>query len=170
MANLYEFERQILDLPLDGALMNECLGAFTMLLSSHLQGFCRELYSEFTGHFVRHAPANLRDALEIQCTTKIDLNQGNPTFSAITNDFRRFGISISDELKNVAGNGNIGMHIERMQKWRNYYAHNNPEKPVKAGPFNRTEIMKWMASCNDLAEALDSILSNHLKTLGIAGW
>jgi hypothetical protein len=170
LANLTEFERQVLSLPLAPSLMDECLGAFAMVLSSHLQGFSRELYSECVSRVVAHAPPYLGSILLSQSTTKIELNSGNPTFAAINNDFLRFGVSIKDELKTTNGNPDIGMHIERLQKWRNYCAHNNPNKPSKAGPFNRTEVMKWMASCNDLAEAMDAVMARLFASLGIPAW
>src|SRR4051794_36689220 len=66
--------------------------AFTALLSSHFQGFSRDLHSECIDHIVGATPANLQTFLRIEFVWSRSLDKGNPHPGGIGSDFNRLGI------------------------------------------------------------------------------
>lgn len=67
--------------------------AYTMLLSSQFQGFCRDLHSEAVDHIVRSvAPAAVQSVLRAEFTLHRKLDRGNPNPGNIGSDFNRLGL------------------------------------------------------------------------------
>ena len=67
--------------------------AYTMLLSSQFQGFCRDLHSEAVDHIARSVtPIPLRAVLRAEFTLHRKLDRGNPNPGNIGSDFNRLGL------------------------------------------------------------------------------
>lgn len=52
--------------------------AYTALLSSHFQGFCRDLHSECVDHIVVATPVRLQELLKVEFDWNRSLSKGNP--------------------------------------------------------------------------------------------
>src|SRR5260370_9166654 len=65
--------------------------SYAALLSSHFQGFCRDLHSECVDHVIAIVPAQLRIFMRAEFTWNRSLSRGNPHPGAIGSDFSRFG-------------------------------------------------------------------------------
>lgn len=66
--------------------------SYTTLLSSHFQGFCRDLHSESVDYLVAGIPAQFQVFLRNELIWNRSLNRGNPHPGAIANDFNRLGV------------------------------------------------------------------------------
>lgn len=65
--------------------------AYVVLLSSEFQGFCRDIHSEVIDHLVKTvSPKSLAVVLKAEFVLHRQLENKNPTPSAIGADFNRF--------------------------------------------------------------------------------
>ena len=73
--------------------------AYTVLLSSQFQGFCRELHDECIGLLVQWiTPIGLRAAFERSLLLGRKLDTGNPNPGNLGADFGRFGFKFWNEV------------------------------------------------------------------------
>src|SRR3954454_4199423 len=79
--------------------------AYTVLLSSQFQGFCRDLHSEAVDHVCRQAAAAGADArldlLRIRLTTARKLDTQNPSPGNLGSDFGFFDFNLWDALQRL---------------------------------------------------------------------
>ena len=66
--------------------------SYAALLSSHFQGFWRDLHSECIDQIVAIVPARLQGLLRIEFIWNRSLARGNPHPGAIGADFNRLGV------------------------------------------------------------------------------
>jgi hypothetical protein len=66
--------------------------AYTTLLSSHFQGFCRDLHSESIDNVILNLPARTRAFCRTEFLWNRSLDRGNPHPGGIGADFNRLGI------------------------------------------------------------------------------
>ena len=66
--------------------------SYAALLSSHFQGFCRDLHSECIDHIVATAPLPLQGFMQREFVWNRSLGKGNPHPGAVGSDFNRLGI------------------------------------------------------------------------------
>ena len=153
-------------------LAHESLQGYTMLVSGHFQGFCRDLYTECAQLCAAAAPTTMRTKLQAQFAAALALNTGNPTHETIRKDFERFGFSL--DLDGAApGNSQCVTHLGHLNFWRNHVAHQKGSPPPTGVPTLLTlaNIQVWRASCNRLAISLDDIMKQELgRILGVAPW
>ena len=99
--------------------------AYAVLLSSHFQGFCRDLHSECADHFVRSILVGLvRTAVRNALVEHRKLDKGNPNPGNIGADFNRFGLPFWDEVRKVdARNQDRQNRLGELNEWRNAIAH-----------------------------------------------
>jgi hypothetical protein len=71
--------------------------AYAMLLSSHFQGFCRDLHTECVQHLVRKAPDDLQNVVRRGLVIQRRLDRGNPNPGNIGADFARLDLPIWDQ-------------------------------------------------------------------------
>ena len=75
--------------------------AYTVLLASQFQGFCRDLHSECVDELVRAvAPTALKSILRAEFLLNLSLNRGNANPSSIGSDFNRLGVEFWREVYN----------------------------------------------------------------------
>ena len=72
--------------------------AYAALLSSHFQGFCRDLHSECIDHIVAIVPVQVQGFLRIEFIWNRSLDRGNPHAGAIGSDFNRLGVDFWTEV------------------------------------------------------------------------
>ena len=148
--------------------------AYVVLLSSHFQGFCRDLHSESADRLVSAAaPAIIRSVLRAQFMVGRRLDRGNPDPVNIGSDYDRLGLSFWSDVKlDDARNGKRKVVLETLRAWRNAIAHQDFD-PTKLVPSTLTlpTIRRWRSACNALAGSFDRVLSRHLERLtGTPPW
>src|SRR5205807_884993 len=72
--------------------------AYATLLSSHFQGFCRDLHSECIDHVVAASPVQFHGFLRAEFLWNRFLGKGNPHPGGIGSDFNRLGIRFWDTV------------------------------------------------------------------------
>ena len=149
--------------------------AYTMLLSSQFQGFCRDLHSESVEHIVRAVnPVVLRGVLRSEFTLHRKLDRGNPNPGNIGSDFNRLGLVFWDRVRaqSCLNNGRIAQ-IEDLNTWRYAIAHQDFDPTALGGTMTLqlSQVRRWRQACTKLAAAFDSIISNHiLQVTGTLPW
>src|SRR5260221_7408947 len=66
--------------------------SYAALLSSHFQGFCRDLHSECIDRIVAATPAQFKGFFRAEFLWNRTLDKGNPHPGGIGSDFNRLGI------------------------------------------------------------------------------
>lgn len=153
--------------------------AYTMLLSSHFQGYCRDLHSECVNHLVSRieipgvAPRDLQDLLQVEFLLRRKLDSGNPHPGALGEDFNRFGLNFWDKVKALdpSNTRRIALLTE-LNSWRNAIAHQNfdslspPGTASSLPPYLRLDkVRSWRAACEHFTVDFDVVMSTHLGLL-----
>lgn len=148
--------------------------AYAMLLSSHFQGFCRDLHSECIDHVVRSVrPAILHTALRAEFIFARKLDRGNPNPGNIGADFTRLGLSFWDQVRREdSRNKDRQAKLDELSAWRNAIAHQD-FGPDKLTPKSLTlsVIKGWRRACNALALSFDTVMARHIASIaGSSPW
>ncbi|MBA4017784.1 MAG: hypothetical protein C0483_11470 [Pirellula sp.] len=149
--------------------------AYTMVLSSQFQGFCRDLHSECTDIFVNSVtPASVRIGLRVELLKGRKLETGNPNPGNIGNDFNRLGLTLWDSMVALdAGTTARKATLELMNVWRNAIGHQDFDKQELN---NRTTLSlptvnSFRLACEGLATTMDNVMRAHLQALfAVAPW
>lgn len=150
--------------------------AYLLLLASHYQGYCRDLHTECVGHVVRSLQPSppLEPLVYSEFTRNRQLDRGNAQPESLKEDFRRLGLLFWDELS-AADPRAAGWRtaLGELNKWRNAIAHRDFD-PAKLGGtvvLLRNQVKSWRSMCNELAQAMDVLLRQHLFQLsGQSPW
>lgn len=146
--------------------------AYTMLLASQFQGFCRDLHSESVEHVVSvlSPPLTLLNLVRAEFTRERKLDRGNAQPNSLKVDFRRLGIDLWPAIHSFDP-GSIAWRreLERLNEWRNAIAHANFTSPKLGGimKVGLAEVRRWRAACERIANAMDEVVRRHL--LGLTG-
>jgi len=149
--------------------------AYTMLLSSQFQGFCRDLHSEAVDHIARSvAPTSLRSVLRAEFTLHRKLDRGNPNPGHIGSDFNRLGFAFWDQIRAESrwNNGRID-HLKDLNDWRNAIAHQHFDPAQLGGTINLrlATVRSWRKACTQLAGEFDAVVGNHVVDItGTVSW
>lgn len=149
--------------------------AYTVLLSSQFQGFCRDLHSECADYFVQTVPAGIqRTALRNALVQNLKLNAGNPNPGNIGSDYNRFGLAFWDEVKNLDIRNQARQdRLDTLNTWRNAIAHQDFD-PAKLGGttvLRLQQVRDWRNACNQLASAFEEAMRSHLQAVnGVSPW
>ena len=145
------------------------------MVSSHFQGFCRDLHSEGIDFLARHAGTPmLSSALRYSLSVGRLLDRGNANPANLRSDFNRFGgdfwaaMDLAD-ARTVARRG----LLESLNLWRNAIAHQD-FAPARLGgrtSLALTDARRWRRACNGLAVTSDVVMRDQLRALvGVAPW
>lgn len=148
--------------------------AYAVLLSSHFQGFCRDLHSECVDHLVRLVlPVGLHTVLRAQFVFARKLNQGNPNPGNIGTDFNRLVPSFWNEVQREdARKETRHAKLVELNEWRNAIAHQDfdPGK-LKSATLTLRAIKGWRSACNGLAVSFDRVMARHIASvIGTSPW
>lgn len=149
--------------------------AYTVLLSSQFQGFCRDLHVECVSYFVQSVASGLlRSALQDVLAQHRKLKTGNPNPGNIGEDYNRFGLSFWDEVKKLDLRNQARQYrLEKLNAWRNAIAHQDFD-PAKLGGttlLRLRQVREWRSACNQLADAFDEVMRSHLQAVnGVSPW
>ncbi len=148
--------------------------SYAALLSSHFQGFCRDLHSECVEPFVSIVPIHLQDLLREEFTWNRSLERGNPHPGAIGSDFKRLGIDFWKEVYALdARNDRRRELLQELIDWRNAIAHQDfdPVAPGGIPTLHLARVRTWRSAVNALARSFDQAMYNYLQgAVGIVPW
>lgn len=143
--------------------------AYTVLLSSQFQGFCRDLHSECVDHLVNSVnPPALRVPLRAEFMFNRSLDRGNPHPGAIGSDFNRLGLVFWEDVYNVdLRNRSRRNRLELLNAWRNAIAHQDFTAPELGGvtTLRLATVRDWRRACRGLAVCFDRVVCDHIRAL-----
>lgn len=145
--------------------------AYVTLLSSHFQGFCRDLHTEAVdvaiGAIIPSVLGTIVRNLLVQ-GRKLDTGNANP--GNLGSDFGRLGMAFwpivtSLDRRNSARHASL----EALNTWRNAIAHQDWNK---VGPeLWLSQVQGWRSACRALATHFDAAVGTHVASLvGVAPW
>lgn len=148
--------------------------AYAVLLSSHFQGFCRDLHSECADYFVQGVAAGLRrTALRNVLVQSRRLDRGNPHPGSIGEDYNRFGLAFWAEVRNLdhRNQGRYDRLIE-LNEWRNAIAHQDFRSAALGATVLRLRrVRDWRNACEHLATSFDEVMRSYLQAVnGVSPW
>ncbi len=148
--------------------------AYAALLSSHFQGFCRDLHTESVDYIVSSvSPAIIRNVLRAEFTFSRKLDKGNPNPGNIGSDFNRLGLSFWPDVNaDDSRNADRKSKLENLAAWRNAIAHQDINT-VHLTPATLTlrTVRQWRRAMNGLASSFDRVMAHHVGTLtGNSPW
>jgi hypothetical protein len=150
--------------------------AYTMLLASQFQGFCRDLHSECVDHIlgVISPPTALARLVRAEFTRGRQLDRGNAQSSSLGADFGRLGIDLWDELaSHDPASPSWRADLDVLNEWRNAIAHEDFTSPRLGGIMNLrlAQVRRWRRACVRLARAMDEVMHQYLQALtGVPPW
>jgi hypothetical protein len=148
--------------------------AYAALLSSHFQGYCRDLHAESIDHIVAKVPPQLKELLRAEFILNRSLDRGNPHPGAIGSDFNRLGVDVWTDVYGLdARNERRRELLQELIDWRNAIAHQdfNAVAPGGNPTLHLASVRSWRSALTVLARCLDQAMSNHLRALfGSVPW
>jgi hypothetical protein len=148
--------------------------AYAALLSSHFQGFCRDLHSECVEQIVTIVPAHFQRALREELLWNRNLGRGNPHPDAIGSDFGRLGLEFWAEVYALdSRNERRRELLQELIDWRNAIAHQDfdPVAPAGVPTLHLATVRAWRSAISALARGFDQGMYNYLVGLtGHAPW
>lgn len=148
--------------------------SYAALLSSHFQGFCRDLHSECVERLISIVPVQLQDSLRQEFIWNRSLGRGNPHPGAIGSDFNRLGINFWVEVYIVdTRNERRRELLQQLIDWRNAIAHQDfdPVAPAGIPTLHLVRVRAWRSAVNALARCFDQAMYNYLQVVvGTVPW
>jgi hypothetical protein len=148
--------------------------SYAALLSSHFQGFCRDLHSECVEQIVLIVPIQLRDTIRDEFLWNRTLGKGNPHPGAIGSDFGRLGVDFWPVVYALdVRNERRRELLQELVDWRNAIAHQDfdPVAPAGVPTLHLATVRAWRSAINALARSFEQVMYNYLVTVtGNAPW
>lgn len=151
--------------------------AYAVLLSSHFQGFCRDLHSETSDHIANGTnPAAAAGILRLLLTAGRKLDSGNPNPGNIGSDFGRLGFTWADVKAKDTHHDSRKKRLELLNLWRNAIAHQDfTDAKLDLGGGRLTlrmaDVTAWRSACDGLAGSFDAVASDRvLAVIGTRPW
>jgi hypothetical protein len=142
--------------------------AYTTLLSSQFQGFCRDLHSESVDYIVDGAPADYQDMLRTLLIQNRKIDKGNPNPGNLGDDFGRFGISFWTDVKaDFRQNDRRQAILENLNSWRNAIAHQDFDAAKLGGTtsLHLSQVQAWRRSLHRLAQSFDNVMKKAITNV-----
>lgn len=146
--------------------------SYVALLSSHFQGFCRDLHTECTERIVAAVPVKLQAFVRAEFFLNRALDKGNPHPGGVGSDFERLGIQFWPHVKQLnARNDRRSQLLQELIDWRNAIAHQD-FRPVGGNPtLHLKRVRAWRRALGALAVDFDRTMHDYLfGLLGAAPW
>jgi hypothetical protein len=150
--------------------------AYAVLLSSQVQGFCRDLHMEGADHLVATVVSPvLLGAYRDNLLFGRKMDTGNPNPGNIGSDFNRLGLLFWPAVQaDHPRNPQRRRVLETLNRWRNAIAHNAfaPDMYKGSRPsLHLAEVQDWRRACDGLARSFDNVMRAHLlSATGTAPW
>lgn len=144
--------------------------AYEMLLSSHFQGFCRDLHSAAADSLVHAQPSSIQFVFSLNLMFGRQLDRGNAHAASLGSDFGRLGMRLWEEFRDAdAHTGSRRQKLDSMNSWRNAIAHQDFSRV--GGTLRLRRIRGWRSALNGLASTLDVVVGKHVSILvGTPPW
>ena len=150
--------------------------AYTVLLSSQFQAFCRDLHLECANSLV--SPVSSRERGEMYRSALLlgrKLDRGNPNSGNLGSDFNRFGLSFWPMVDAYRPqNPYRRALLEELNEWRNAIAHQDFVPAMLRGGrpiLQLIQVQGWRRACDRLARSFDGVLYGYISSkTGIAPW
>ncbi len=142
--------------------------AYTLLLASQFQGFCRDLHSECVHRLLRRArPARFRPTLQTALVSGRKLDRGTPNPANIGSDFSRLGLRFWGAVdQQDARNPSNRRRIEEMCGWRNAIAHQDFDRADLSPRLLALRVVQgWRTACEELADTFDAVLARYVESV-----
>ncbi len=142
--------------------------AYAALLSSHFQGFCRDLHSECVEHIVASIPASFQEVVQAGFDRNRSLDRGNPHPGAISSDFGRLGVDLWERTVALDGrNARRRKLLQELIDWRNAIVHQDFDPVATGGKpvLHLARVRRWRSVLNILARTFNEVMYNHLRNL-----
>src|SRR5438128_3010799 len=143
--------------------------AYAVLLSSHFQGFCRDLHTECVEHLIRAVASTvLQPIMRHGLEQGRKLDHGNPNPDNIEADFGRLAAGFWAKVEaNDARNVNRRLLLSELNRWRNAIAHQDfdPNRLGGTTVLRLRRVRDWRHACDRLAESFDAVLFARLADL-----
>lgn len=151
------------------ATMQQLNQAYTLLLSSEFQGFCRNLHTECAAAVACILPATVQSFVRDSLIRGRKLDAGNPNPGNLGADFNRLGLFFWPVVDAAhPRNAQRRTLLEQMNQWRNAIAHNDfAAAMLRSGRLilSRADVERWRKACDGLARWFDRILRDHLRAI-----
>jgi hypothetical protein len=146
--------------------------SYAALLSSHFQGFCRDLHSECIDRIVAATPAQFKGFFRAEFLWNRTLDKGNPHPGAIGSDFNRLGIQFWPSVTGRdARNARRNQLLQELIDWRNAIAHQDFDPVGGNSTLRLSRVRSWRRAVGALADDFDRTMHDHLTVLlGAAPW
>lgn len=146
--------------------------AYAAIVSSHFQGFCRDLHSESIDYLVTVVPAALQDAVRVEFLLNRTFDRGNPHPGAIGSDFNRLGVNFWAEVYALhASNNRRRELLQELVDWRNAIAHQDFDRVGGDSTLHLARVRSWRSAANALTGFFDRVMRSYLAGLiGVSPW
>jgi len=147
--------------------------AYTVLLSSQFQGFCRDLHTECVDAVVRTLPRTLQPIAEQGLPRDRKLDRGNPNPGNLGADFGRFDFNFWGAVYAAdQRNERRRVLLDELNEWRNAIAHQDFARMGSGGGvLQLRQVRGWRAACDALARSFEEVLFRQMVTLsGVSPW
>lgn len=147
--------------------------AYTVLLASQFQGFCRDLHTESVDHVlsVLAPPAALLPLVRAEFTRERRLDRGNARSEGLKADFSRLGDECWTMLEVHDPNRKYRGLVDQMIDWRNAIVHQDFAKLRGVATLKIGQVRRWRIACQRLARSFDAVMHDHLRDLtGSSPW
>jgi hypothetical protein len=146
--------------------------AYAVFLSSHFQGFCRDLHDECIRILVQWiTPVGLRPGFRgtLELNRKLDWGNANP--GNIGSDFKRFGIDLWDVIYQLdARNRSQNKQLQDLNELRNAIVHQDA-KFLVGRRLHLRQVREWRRICENLAACFDEVMRSHIESItGASPW
>jgi hypothetical protein len=153
--------------------MDQLNHAYAALLSSHFQGFCRDLHTECVEQVLAITPAHVEDVLSLQFLWGRALDKGNPNAGNIGSDFGRFRLAFWSQVEaDFANNDRRKIMLQELNDWRNAIVHQDFDvTKLGSAALPLKKIKGWRRALNRLALSFDNVMQSRLQVLlGTSPW
>ena len=146
--------------------------AYTAILSSQFQAYCRDLHSESIDYLVTVVPIALQDALKVEFLLNRTLDRGNPHPGGVGSDFKRLGVDFWNEVYVLhASNNRRRELLQELIDWRNAIAHQDFKLVGGEPTLHLTRVRAWRSAVNALTAFFDRVMRDYLRGLmGVSPW
>ena len=146
--------------------------ACAALLSSHFQGFCRDLHSECISHLVALTPSSFQAFLRVEFLWNRKLDVGNPHPGAIGSDFNRLGVQFWASVDRLDSRSPRRRELlQELIDWRNAIAHQNFDQVGGNPALHLKTVTGWRRAVGALAEDFDRAMHDYLSiAIGRSPW
>jgi hypothetical protein len=149
--------------------------AYTMLLTSNFQGYCRDLHTEAIDYVCKSVSEPWATTLLRDCLGENrQLDRGNPTPGNLGSDFGRIGLDLWDEMGRCDSRSHSRrVKLDELCRWRNAISHQDFSHSslldLGGGRLRLRfdDVQAWRATCDALAATLDRV--SHAQVVHLVG-